>query len=429
MSFYQRHTLPSGLRVLVEEIPHVRSVSVGVWIGAGSRHETEAQAGISHLIEHMLFKGTERRTARDIAEEMDAVGGQLNAFTAKEHTCYYARVLDEHFDLALDLLADMLLHSRLDEVELEREQGVVIEEIKMYEDAPDELVHDLFTEAVWPSHPLGRTIVGTEETVRAQRRSDLIAYMERFYHPGNTVIAVAGNVRATEVVEKVARAFAAYTGAGETGASLGASGPPQPAAGRLLRAKDTEQMHICLGAPGVAQEAPEMYPLLVLNTVLGGGPSSRLFQEIRETHGLAYSVYSYLSSYRDCGVWTVYAGTSVERCEDVIEMTLEQLRRLAEAGLPAAELQRAKDQMKGQMMLSLESTSNRMSRLGRSELTLGRVLSPEEVLAKIDAVTEQEAAAVAAKLFEQPLTLTAVGPAVCINKLQHRTFAAGQVRA
>lgn len=418
MTYYERHTLPSGLRILVEQIPHVRSVSVGVWVGAGSRFETEDEAGITHLIEHMLFKGTERRTARAIAEEMDAVGGQLNAFTAKEHTCYYARVLDEHFDLALDLLADMLLHSRLDEGELEREQGVIIEEIKMYEDAPDELVHDLFSEAIWPEHPLGRTIVGSVETVKSMRRPDLIMYMDRFYRPANTVIAVAGNVKADDVFRKVGAAFASFQGGRGSDASVASTTPPVTATGRILRAKDTEQVHLCLGGQGTAQEEPDMYPLLVLNTALGGGPSSRLFQEIRETHGLAYSVYSYLSSYRDSGIFTIYAGTGVERCEDVITMMLDELQRLAESGLSDDELQRAKDQMKGQMMLSLESTSNRMSRLGRSELTLGRVLAPSEVLAKIDAVTKEEAAAVAAKMFTQPLTLTAVGPAACIEQLE-----------
>lgn len=417
--FYHRADLPGGLRVLIEPIPYVRSVAVGVWVAAGSRFEEPSQAGVTHLIEHLLFKGTERRSAQDIAEAIDAVGGQLNAFTSKEHTCYYCRVLDEHFELALDLLSDMLLRSRFDPEELDREKGVVLEEIKMYEDAPDELVHDLFTQTIWPDHPLGRNIVGTAPVLSALSRDDILSYFRAHYRGHSVVISIAGNVAVEPAVEAVGRHFADLWCHGDDppAAPDGASRPPLAHPGKLQRGKDTEQVHICLGSQGVPQDHDDSYPLFVLNNCLGGGASSRLFQEIREKRGLAYSVYSYLSSYRDAGLFTVYLGTSPAQSERGIEIVLAEIERVRRHGLAPAELHRAKEQMKGQLVLSLESVSNRMSRLGRSEITLGRVLSPDEVIAKIDAVTLEDTVRVADAVLSGPLVAVAVGPAGKLPRL------------
>ncbi len=408
--FYHRHTLSNGIRVLCEEVPYVRSVSIGVWVGAGSRYELAEQAGISHLIEHLLFKGTERRSAKDIAETMDSVGGQLNAFTAKETTCYYARVLDQHLNLAVDLLSDMVFHSVIDPNELDKEKGVIIEEIKMYEDAPDELVHDLFAQAIWPQHPLGRSIVGTAPVIKSLTRDNIIDYFQAHYSPERIVLSAAGNLKLESLIEVLETAFGGISPV--TGARRAASGeePPVVLPSRCVRTKDIEQVHICLGNVGVPQDHEDMYPLYILNNCLGGGPSSRLFQEIRECRGLAYSVYSYLSSYKDSGVFAVYAGMSPDQTAQVVEITLDQLREIKERGLSEGEVRRSKEQMKGQLVLSMESISNRMSRLGRSELTLGRVLSPDQVIAKIDAVTPQDLARVAERILSRPLTLSAVGP-------------------
>ncbi len=407
--FYHHETLPNGIRVLVEDISYVRSVTVGIWVAAGSRFEEARQVGITHLIEHLLFKGTERRTAREIAESMDAIGGQLNAFTSKEHTCYYARVLDQHLQEALDLLSDMLLNSRFDAEDLNREKGVVLEEIKMYEDAPDELVHDLFAGAIWTNHPLGRNIVGTAPIVSSLERRDILEYFRQHYVPANVVVSIAGNVREGTAVDLVSRYLGEMRAvADQRPAEWGV--PPQARSGLNIRDKDIEQVHLCLGTMGVPQDHDDMYPLYVLNNCLGGGPSSRLFQEIRESRGLAYSVYSYLSSYRDAGLFAIYAGTSPDNSAQVVELTLNEIRRLKREGLTREELHRAKEQMKGQLMLSLESTSNRMTRLGRSELTLGKVYSPDEVIEKVEAVTMEDTVSLAERLLDGTLTLAAVGP-------------------
>lgn len=400
-------TLPGGLRLVVEEIPHVRSVTVGVWVGAGSRYEAPAEAGITHFIEHLLFKGTERRSAKQIAEEVDALGASLNAFTAKEYTCYYAKVLDEHLDTALDLLADMLLHSVFDAAELEKERGVVLEEIKMYEDTPDELVHDLLTEQAWHGHPLGRVITGTTDSVAGFSRAQILEYFRRYYTAGNTVVAIAGNVQ-TDAAEQAVRRW--FTGLPEGRAPLDGS-PAHLQPGRLLRERETEQVHLCLALPGVPQDDDAMYPLYVVNTILGASSSSRLFQEIRENRGLAYSVYSYLSAHRDSGLLTVYAGCGDESAPTVLELVLEQLAAIAAGDITAAEVERAKAQMKGQLVLGLESTSNRMNRIGRSLLSRGRVLTLDEVLGKLSAVTPDAVNRLARELTaDRRVALAAIGP-------------------
>ncbi len=427
MTFYRKSTLPGGLRVITEEIPHVRSVSVGVWVSAAGCWETPENMGISHYIEHMLFKGTTHRTARQIASAIDGRGGNLNAFTAKENTCYYAKVLDEHFSIAVDVLGDMVQHSLLSPADMEKEKGVIIEEIKMYEDIPDDLVHDIFAATIWPDHPLGRPIVGTVETVQSFTREQVLRYMRERYTADNMVIAVAGHVSHDRVVEEVARVFA-HLGSTDGSATAGAKRPAPPAPLRRSRAavrlKETEQAHLVLGMTGLPHEHPDLYALHVLNTILGGGSSSRLFQEIREERGLAYSVYSFQSSFLDSGNFGVYAGTSPEALEQVLMLVQEELRRVGEQGITPEELVEAKDQLKGQMMLSLESTSGRMSRLGRGELILGRVLSPDQIIDRIDAVTLEQVHRLAARLFlEEPWVLSVVGPVGDRLNLEAKGFA------
>ncbi|HLO02955.1 MAG TPA: pitrilysin family protein [Symbiobacteriaceae bacterium] len=409
MTFFQKTVLPNGLRVITERIPHVRSVSLGVWVAAGSRLERPDQAGIAHLIEHMLFKGTTNRSAREISSAIDGRGGTLNAFTAKEHTCFYARCLDEHLPIAVDLLDDMLRHSLLDPTELGKEKGVVCEEIKMYEDVPDDLVHDLFVGELWPDHPLGRPIAGTMESVRSFERADLLGYMDEHYRDDQIVISASGNLEHDWLVERV------------QALTNGAQRPPRPIewgpppvrrqqSSLLLRRKEIEQVHLVLGAAGLAHGHEESLTLQLLSCVLGGGSSSRLFQEIREKRGLAYSVYSYQSSFRDAGNYGVYAACSPAQAEEVLALIHAMVGEVSQQGITEAELVEAKAQLKGQLMLGLESTSARMSRLGRNELSQGYVLSADEVMARIDAVTVQGARSLAAEIFSQPWILSVVGP-------------------
>lgn len=427
MSFYQKTTLPGGIRVITESIPHVRSASVGVWVGAGGCWETPIDMGISHFIEHLLFKGTRNRTARQIAREIDGRGGNLNAFTSKEQTCYYAKTLDEHLPIAIDVLADMLQDSLFDPAEIAKEKGVVIEEIRMYEDVPDDIVHDLFATAMWEGHALGRPIVGTVETVQSLSREQILAYMQAHYVPEHVVIAAAGNLEHEQVVEGVRRHFERLSAS-----SAGARPWPEPAAApasarALVRTKETEQSHLVVGVRGLPQEHEETYALHMLNTVLGGSTSSRLFQEIREERGLAYSVYSYQASFRDSGNFAVYAGVSPAMVEQVLGLVLEGLARMGRAGVTAEELAEAKEQVKGQIMLGLESTSGRMNRLGRGELTLGRVLSPDEIINKIDGVTREQVQAVAERLLlREALVLSAVGPRM--DELDYAAFGFQEVR-
>ncbi|HWI64782.1 MAG TPA: pitrilysin family protein [Symbiobacteriaceae bacterium] len=411
MSFYQKTTLPGGLRVITEAIPHVRSASVGIWVGAGSCGETPEQAGISHFIEHMLFKGTKHRTAKQIAQAIDGRGGSLNAFTSKEHTCYYAKVLDEHLPVAIDVLSDMVLHSLFDAEDIEKEKGVILEEIKMYEDVPDDIVHDLFTAAMWPDHALGRPIVGDAGTVQGLSRESILAYRQTHYAAPNIVVAAAGRLSHDQVVDEVRRAFGELAGGGAP-ATCCDDVPQLPAGSRAIyRDKETEQIHLVLGMHGLHHDHDEIYALHLINTVLGGGASSRLFQEIREERGLAYSVYSYQTSFRRTGDFGVYAGVSSAAFEQVLGLILEAYDNVGHHGISEAELSEAKEQLKGQIMLSLESTSGRMTRLGRGELMLGRVLHPDEIIDRINAVTPDQVAALAQRLFlREPKVLSVVGP-------------------
>lgn len=400
-------TLPSGLRLVTESMPHVRSVSIGVWLARGSRHEPDAQAGIAHFIEHMLFKGTERRTTREIAQLVDAVGGHLDAFTAKEYTGYYLKVLDEHLPIAVDLLSDMLLRPALPPDEVAREQGVVLEEIKMVEDAPDELVDELFTAQFWAGHPLGRAILGTPDTVRSFTSDMLRSYFRESYQAPGVVVAVAGRLDHGEVRDLVAEAFAGLPG-GELRAT---DGPPTVSPGIIVRHKDIEQSHVCLGTPAYPLAHEARYALHVLNVILGGSISSRLFQHIREERGLAYSVWSTLTPCTDTGTISVYAGCATDKVDEVIDLTLAELRGLCEAPVPADELQRARDHLKGSLMLSLENTSSRMSQLAREELYFGRHFTLDELVAGIDGVTADDVRRAAVDLFGHGATAAAiVGP-------------------
>lgn len=390
----RRSALPNGLRIVTEPLDGVPSVTIGIWVESGSRFEPPHLGGISHFLEHLLFKGTDRRTAAEIAEEMDAVGGVLNAFTGKEYTCYYARVLAEHAPLAMDLLADLFLHSKLDATEIDRERTVVLQEISQSEDTPDDYIHDLFNAHYWPGHPLGRPVCGTNATVQTLDRAQFVDFLSARYCPDRLVIAAAGSITHEVMEEWAARTFSGLTGS----ASLVDGGPPLARTGIATTEKALEQVHLCLGVPGIAQGADERYAAYLLNTVLGGGMSSRLFQEVRERRGHAYSVYSFLSSYRDAGYLGIYVGTSAQWVEDVVTVIAGELAALARDGLRPQELARAKTQLKGNMLLGLETSDSRMSRIAKNEIYHQRDVSIAELAAEIDAVTNDDIVALASRL-------------------------------
>ncbi len=390
----QKTTLENGIRIVTEFIPYVHSATVGFWLKVGSQDEADRQLGISHMIEHMMFKGTTSRSARDIAETIDATGGQLNAYTEKEYTCYYGKVPDGHFNLLIEILADMLLNSAFDEQELEKEKGVILEEIRMYEDSPEDLVHEGLAESLLRPHPVSRGILGTKETVRS-------------HVPSNLVVSVVGNVEHGQVVDSVARHFSRLRGQEP---QKQRNFRPQ-GCGQYFRRKDTEQAHICLGVPGLSRKDEDKYALHVLNAAFGGGMSSRLFQSLREDRGLVYSTFSYHTCYEDVGTVAVYAGTSPNNMPQVIRLIQEECQRVVREGLRPEELMRAKEQLKGGMLLELESMGARMGRLAKAELYNERLLTPQELIAKIDAVGLDDIQRVAHRLFaEKPFSLAVVGP-------------------
>ena len=404
---YRKTTLANGLRIVSESIPYMSSVSLGIFAGTGSRHETPAEQGVSHFIEHLMFKGTYRRSAKDIAEMVDDVGGQLNAATDRENTCYYIKVLPEHLSLGMDILSDMLLNSKFADVDVEKERQVVLEEISLYEDSPDELIHDLHMNSLWPGHALGRNILGTRETIAAMNRQAIIDYRMRHYVPDNLVIAAAGNLTHEQLVELSQLYWADVSGKSQTVVDL----TPTFVAARLLQEKDIEQLHVCLGTPGVAHDSPQYYASHVLNTILGGGVSSRLFQSIREDRGLAYSVCSYPSSFRDTGLMTIYAGVSPENSREVIEITNAILSDIRLNGVRPDEIKRAKEQLKAGLMFIMESSASRMSRVGRAEISSREYLSPEKLAAKVDAVSLEQLFELAQPLYQPETTcMTALGP-------------------
>jgi predicted Zn-dependent peptidase len=404
---YRKTTLAGGLRVLTEAMPAVRSATVGIWADVGSAVESHQRRGISHLVEHMLFKGTQRRTARQIAETMDGVGGNLNAFTDKETTCYYAKVIDRHVPLALDVLADMFLHSTFEPQELAKEQNVILEEIKMYEDSPDELIHDVFLQTMWSGSSLGEPTIGFADTVVHLTPDDLRAHMRAHYAPNSVVVAAAGNVEHESFVDLVRGQFAEFGGC----CSLPQPERPVATPSRLVRHKESEQAYVVVGTRGIDVRDERRYALSLLDTVLGGGMSSRLFQEIREQRGLVYSVYSFQAAYRAAGLFGVYAGTSPENVQACIDVIGEQFGRVRDAAIGEDEFHLAKEHIKGSLTLSLESTSSRMIRLGRNEFALGRHVTPEEIEQRIDAVTADEVHALARDLLaEENLGLCIIGP-------------------
>ncbi|MDT8858977.1 insulinase family protein [Alkalihalobacillus sp. MEB130] len=394
----KRIQLDNGVRILAENISSVRSVSIGVWIGTGSRFETKEENGISHFLEHMFFKGTTTRSAADIAESFDSIGGQVNAFTSKEYTCYYAKVLDDHAGFAVDVLADMFFNSVFDETELQKEKNVVFEEIKMVDDTPDDIVHDLLSEASYKNHSLGYPILGTVATLDTFNGDSLREYMSRFYTGDHVVISVAGNIT-DEVIEQLKETFSkvsptTYQHKVEK---------PTFYANTIVRQKETEQAHLCLGYPGLAIGEKDVYALVLLNNLLGGSMSSRLFQEIREKRGLCYSVFSYHSSYQDSGMLTIYAATAHNQLEDLTKALQETAFTLADVGMTEKELKNGKEQLKGSLMLSLESTNSRMSRNGKNELLLKKHRTLDEVVEEIDSVSISQVNQLAASILkEQP---------------------------
>ena len=401
----EKHTSDNGLRVVLENIPSVRSVTIGVWILTGSRNEGYTNNGISHLIEHMMFKGTEKRTARDIAEAFDSIGGQVNAFTSKEYTCYFARVMDTYKEHALEVLSDMFFNSTFDEVELEKEKKVVSEEIKMYEDTPDDIVHDLLAKAAYGEHSLGYPILGTDKHLNSFTREDLFAYKDTFYNPSNVVISVAGNVD-TGFITKVEDYFNQF----ENESKPNKIEKPIFIAEDLRRSKDTEQAHLCFGYDGLPIYDERYSSLAVLNNVLGGSMSSRLFQDVRENKGLAYAVFSGHSSHLDSGMLTIYAGTgkdSLESLKSTIESTIDMFIK---DGVTDKELKNSKEQLKGQMMLSLENTSSRMMRNGRNELLLGKHRSLDDIITDLNSVTHDSVKQVSNQLFTNKPATALIAP-------------------
>jgi len=401
-----KERLPSGLVLITERMPSVRSVATGVWLKRGSRHERSVEAGISHFIEHMVFKGTRTRSAHQLAAEVDSIGGLMDAFTAKEYAAFHLKVLDEHLPLAVDILADIVVNPLFDAGEVAKEKKVVYEEINMVEDTPDDLVLELFSETFWPDHPLGRPILGTKKSVASLERDQLAAFFRQAYRPESLLVVAAGNLEHEALSRLLRERFAGL----EPGPGVGESVPPRPAAGVVSRSKqELEQVHLCLGGPSYPQSHERRYGTYLLNTVLGGSMSSRLFQNIREQRGLVYSISSGVAAYSDAGHLTVCAGTSLEAVDEVVRLTLEELERLTQERVPGDELRRAKDHLKGSLMLSLEGTGSRMSHLARQEIYFGRLFSLEEILQSIDAVTDAEVQQIAAEHFSGELTMSLVG--------------------
>lgn len=409
---FTKTVLDNGIRILTEEMPNTRSVSLGIWVENGSRHEPRHQNGISHFIEHLFFKGTEQRSASRIAEEMDAVGGVLNAFTAKEYTCYYAKVLDENLPLAMDLLTDIFLHSVFDREEIERERTVILQEISQAEDTPDDYVHDLFSLDFFSDHPLGRPICGEASTVANLCREDFLRFVQDRYLPGRVVVSAAGHLRHGDLVGEIDRRLGAIQKAEGTRqkAESQTEDSPKLQRGVFQHAKPLEQVHLCLGVAAVHQSHPMRYAAYILNTILGGGMSSRLFQEIREKRGRAYSVYSFLSSYKDVGYLGVYAGTSLEWVEEVVDLMLREMRKLAAGEIGEEELERAKNQLIGNMILGLETSDSWMSHIARNEICFGKPISLEDISQKVRSVSRSDIVDLAGAILRpEGMALTLLG--------------------
>lgn len=406
MNTYRKTVMDNGITVISEEIDRVRSLSLGVWVNCGSRNEEHKTNGAAHFIEHMLFKGTKRRTAFDIASEIDSVGGILNACTGKELTSFYVKIPDYHLPLAIDLLADLLKDSVFDPEEMEKEKSVILQEIRMVEDTPDDFIHDFFGKAFWDGHPLSLPVLGTEDSVRGIGRETLLDIFNRYYRGSRLVLTVAGRLRHNELVSLVGEALGSVTPA-EGGNGQGA---PTPVAKVAVLEKDLEQVHMIIGSPGHTFSDPARYAGFIMNTVLGGSMSSRLFQEVREKRGLAYAVHSYLVSYRDAGMFGIYVGTADEKVSEVLDVIFDELRKLKADLLTDKELFSAKEQIKGRFLLSMESTDTRMTRLAKNEIYLGRHLSFDEAIANLEAVSAEEVQEVARTLLKKDaVSVAAIG--------------------
>ena len=409
----RRTVLPGGLRVITEFLPAVRSVALGIWVGVGSRDEDQTHAGATHYLEHLLFKGTSKRSALEISSEMDAVGGEMNAFTAKEYTCYYARVLDADLPLAVDVLSDMVTSSLITPKDVDAERNVVLEEIAMNEDDPSDTVHEAFTAKLFGDTPLGRPILGTVDSINGITRDQIFEHYQARYTPEHLVVAAAGNLDHDVVVELVRQSFGpALDQAAEPAAPRLTGGHVAGAAGvgTELISRGIEQANLVLGCEALARTDERRFALGVLNAAFGGGMSSRLFQEVREKRGLAYSVYSFSGQHADTGMWGIYVGCLPSKADDVLAICAEEITRLVEGGLTDAELARGKGQVRGSIVLGLEDPSSRMSRLGKSELVYPRLEPVDEVIAAIDAVTHDDIRAIAAEILTRPKALAVVGP-------------------
>jgi predicted Zn-dependent peptidase len=404
---YRKDTLTNGIRVVSETLPKSRSISIGVWVKVGSRHEPEEIGGISHFIEHLFFKGTAKRTAKDIAIEMDSIGGEMNAFTSQETTTYYAKVVDEHLPVAIDILSDILLHSRFDPLEMEKERKVILEEIKSVEDTPDDYIHELFTNTVWVDNSLGRPILGTRDTIKALKHKDIVSYIENYYSPKEIVISVAGNFEHAHLIELLNASFGKLARGGIAKKEV------TPVFNRAIavKKKQLEQVQICVGCKGMHYTHEDRFVISALNTVLGNSMSSRLFQEIREQNALAYSIYSYVTSYRDTGLLTVYAGADPLNALEVVRLVTREFRKIKEEGITPAEETRVKNQIKGSLVLSLESSTSHMSRLARQEIYFGKYLSMDDIIKGVEKVTAGQVQSVAGQLFTpENISLAILGP-------------------
>jgi predicted Zn-dependent peptidase len=404
---FRKTVLPNGIRLVSEQIPHVRSVAVGVWVDTGSRYEPSPRSGVSHFIEHLVFKGTESRTAEEVARAVDSVGGQMDAFTTKEHTCFYVTVLDQHLPLAADLLSDILLRPLFAADDIEREKTVVLQEFRMVEDTPDDVIHDLFAERVWAGHPLGRPILGDRKVILGLARDTILDHFRDEYCPPRITIAAAGRLEHEQLVDLLGKRFLDFHRPCATRDGV----PPVLTPRADVIDKPLEQVHFVLGGPGLRQNAPDRYGLYLLNTVVGGSMSSRLFQEVRERQGLVYSIYSGNAAFRDSGLFYIYAGTEPAHFPRVMDLVLGELRKLRQEGVTPEELARAKDHLKGSLMLSLESTSSRMTRIAKQELYFGQYFTLDEILGAVDRVTIDEVGGVVDQLLGRArLSLVALGP-------------------
>jgi predicted Zn-dependent peptidase len=403
----RREVMPNGLTLITEEMKHIRSISIGIWIKTGSRDEDLPWNGISHFVEHMVFKGTQHRSAEEIARQVDSIGGNIDAFTAKECVSFSMKVLDEHLPIALDVLSDLVLNPVFDDQDITRERGVILEEIKMDEDNPDYLVHEIFTQNFWKDHPLGRPILGTRDTVKRFERAPVFDFYSQRFAPGNVIVTAAGNLNHERFVELVNRHFEKMKPASNGFHSA----PPKIVPKIILRNKKSlEQVQICVGVPSYPITHEKRHSSYILNTLLGGGMSSRLFQNIRERQGLAYAIYSDLNPYRDTGCLSIYAGTSRESAVKVVESVVSEFQKLKTELVPAEELRRSKDQLKGSLMLSLESSTARMSNLARQEMYFDRFYGLDELIEKIEAVTAQELQELANFFFQtENIAVTILG--------------------